>query len=344
MDPIVIIVIAVVVVGAALFFILGGKKPEPASGTTPATNTDTAPASSKGAPASTPEPAPPSSASSSRNANAPKSTPAPAIETAPVVFEESADDKTGPNPLILVTAVGRTDPGLKRKHNEDSYLVLEDHSLYVVADGMGRHAAGEVASRLAVDTVGAAYASGEFGTFPQDPKIPRAANRLLSAFLLANASIFKESREVEAYAGMGTTMVALHFSTSRKLAIIVHAGDSRCYRIRDKQIKQLTQDHTLGAAGIVGPSAYILSRAVGIEEHLEPDVTLEQPEAEDLYLICSDGLSRMITNESILECCTSSRSLDDVCKRLIDLANQGGGRDNVTVILVRVEQPPAFGV
>ncbi|MFO0661397.1 MAG: protein phosphatase 2C domain-containing protein [Polyangiaceae bacterium] len=342
MDPIVIVIIAVVVVGAGLFLVLWQKKPDEPAGKQPPS--EPAPSSSaKPGDSPSSERVPTSSPTST-----PKSTPSPTSEpsatSAPAdeVFEEPADDKTGPNPLILVTAVGRTDPGLKRKHNEDAYLVLEEHSLFVVADGMGRHAAGEVASRLAVDTVSKAYTSGDFGTFPQNPKIPRAANRLLSAFLLANASIFKESREVEAYAGMGTTMVALNFSVNRKLAVIVHAGDSRCYRIRKNEIKQLTQDHTLGAAGIVGPSAYILSRAVGIEEHLEPDVNLEQPDPEDLYLICSDGLSRMITNEAILECCTSSRNLDDVCKRLIDLANQGGGRDNVTVILVRVEQPP-FG-
>lgn len=349
MDPsllIPVVVVAVLVLGG-VGFALSRKKAEPAAPSSPppsepkGANSAPSPESHRSSPASVPP-------ASAKPASVPPASPAPKSES-PLVevsgplppFEESEDDKTGPVPMILVTAVGRTDPGLKRKHNEDAYLVLEEHSLYVVADGMGRHAAGEVASRLAVDTVADVYRVGEFGGFKFDPRHPKAANRLLAAFHTANETVFKQSREVEAYAGMGTTMVALHFTTSRKLASIVHAGDSRCYRVRGNEIRQLTQDHTLGAAGIVGPSAYILSRAVGIEENLEPDVTLDKPEPGDIYVICSDGLSRMIANETILKVCVEYNNLDEACRNLIDLANKSGGRDNVTVILVRVDAPGA---
>jgi protein phosphatase len=250
--------------------------------------------------------------------------------------EEGED--TGTNPWILVTAVGRSDPGLKRKHNEDSYLVLDDHQLFVVADGMGRHAAGEVASRMATDTVAAAFATGDFGDRPLDPKLSKEANRLKATFHLANEEVFLKSQAEDAYHGMGTTMVAVHFSKNKERAAIAHAGDSRCYRLRDRKLEQLTTDHTLGAAGIVGPSASVLSKAIGIEENLEPDVMVDKPQPGDVYLICSDGLSRMASNDEITEILLGNRDLEKACAGLIDRANAAGGRDNVTVILVRVDR------
>ena len=263
----------------------------------------------------------------------------PSLEIGNHYLDESANsDDTGPNPLILVTAVGRSDPGLKRKHNEDSYLVMEDHHLFVVADGMGRHAAGEVASRMATDTMAAAFATGDFGETPFDPKLSKEANRLTAAFHLANEEVFLKATEVDAYQGMGTTMVALHFSRNKERAAIAHAGDSRCYRLRAKDLKQLTVDHTLGAAGIVGPSASVLSKAIGIEENLEPDVLLDHPQPNDVYLICSDGLSRMASDAEITQVLLDHHNLEEASNALIDKANQAGGRDNVTVILVRVDR------
>ena len=264
-------------------------------------------------------------------------TSAPNVEVGSVSLDGTTDD-TGPNPFILVTAVGRSDPGRKRKHNEDSYLVLDDHHLFVVADGMGRHAAGEVASRLAVDTVAAAFATNDFGKTEWDSKQSKEANRLRACFHVANDAVFQKSQEVEAYSGMGTTMVALHFSRNKERAAIAHAGDSRCYRMRDGQLVQLTKDHTLGAAGIVGPSANVLSKAVGIEEKLDPDLMTEKVQPDDLFLICSDGLSRMASHDEIQTILKSNRDLAKVSDELIDVANQAGGRDNVTVILVRVER------
>jgi protein phosphatase len=257
----------------------------------------------------------------------------------PVDVEEE-EEPTGPNALILVTAVGRTDPGLKRKHNEDAYAILEDHHLFVIADGMGRHAAGEIASQLCVDAISEAFRTNAFG--PQrEPNLPRRASRLRGSILLANDRILAAAQENDAYSGMGTTVVSAYFSPNNQRVYIAHVGDSRCYRLRATKLIQLTTDHTLGAAGIQGKSAAVLSRAVGIEENVEVDVSMESPLPGDIYLLCSDGLSRMVKNEEIQSTLETVKDLEEATKILIDKANQGGGRDNITAILVRVDDAKA---
>ncbi len=249
---------------------------------------------------------------------------------------EEDEGPTGPHALILVTAVGRTDPGMKRKHNEDAYAILEDHQLFVIADGMGRHAAGEVASRLCVDAITEAFRNSSFGP-PRDPPLPRRAARLRGATLLANDRILAAARENEAYAGMGTTVVSAYFSANNQRVYIAHVGDSRCYRLRNKKLTQLTSDHTLGAAGIAGSTSNLLSRAIGVEPSVEVDVQVESPLPGDVYLLCSDGLSRMVAADEIESTLLSMPDLEAATKTLTDLANRGGGRDNITVILVRVD-------
>lgn len=253
----------------------------------------------------------------------------------PVDIEEE-EEPTGPNALILVTAVGRTDPGLKRKHNEDAYAILEDHHMFVIADGMGRHAAGEVASQLCVDAIGEAFRTGTFGA-PRQPPLPKRASRLRGAILLANERILTAAQENDAYAGMGTTVVSAYFSPNNQRVYIAHVGDSRCYRLRSGRLTQLTTDHTLGAAGIQGKSAAVLSRAVGIEEAVDVDISMESPLPGDIYLLCSDGLSRMVNDAEIQLTLESVKDLEEATKILVDKANQGGGRDNITAILVRVD-------
>lgn len=249
---------------------------------------------------------------------------------------EEEEEPTGPNALILVTAVGLTNPGLKRKHNEDAYATLENHHLFVIADGMGRHAAGEIASQLCVDAITEAFNSGSFGP-PMEPNLPRRAARLRGAIQLANTRILSAAKENDAYAGMGTTVVSAYFSPNNQRVYIGHVGDSRCYRLRGDKLTQLTTDHTLGAAGIVGKSAAVLSRAVGIEENVEVDVTMESPLPGDIYLLCSDGLSRMVGDEDIKATLEREKDLQNATKVLIEKANALGGRDNITTILVRVD-------
>jgi serine/threonine protein phosphatase PrpC len=250
------------------------------------------------------------------------------------------DEPTGPHALILVTAVGRTDPGLKRKRNEDAYAILEDHHLFVIADGMGRHAAGEVASRLCVDAISEAFRTSSFGP-PREPPLPRRAARLRGATLLANERILAAATETEEYAGMGTTVVSAYFSATHQRVYIAHVGDSRCYRLRSGKLTQLTTDHTLGAAGIEGKTASVLSRAVGVEPSVEVDLTIESPLPGDIYLLCSDGLSRMVGAEEMQATLVSTPDLNEATRTLTDLANRGGGRDNITVILVRVDAAKA---
>ena len=255
----------------------------------------------------------------------------------------AADDDdaevTMPHALILVTAHGRTDPGLKRKHNEDAMLLLEAHHLFLIADGMGRHAAGEVASQLAVDAVGSAFVTGDYGRFVRDPGLTERGARLKRAIEVANQRVFEEAHNIDAYAGMGTTLVSVYFSLNRKRVYVAHVGDSRCYRFRANTLEQLTQDHTLEAAGIKGPTGGFLSRAVGIEENVEIDVRSENIEPNDTFLLCSDGLSRMANDREIQEIIAAESNLQVAVQRLIDLANARGGKDNVTVILVRAEEP-----
>jgi serine/threonine protein phosphatase PrpC len=258
----------------------------------------------------------------------------------PVDVEEE-EEPTGPNALILVTAVGRTDPGLKRKHNEDAYATLEDHHLFVIADGMGRHAAGEVASQLCVDAIRNAFETGEFGGDSSHDHVPRRAARLRGAILLANGRILATAQENDAYAGMGTTVVSAYFSPNNQRVYVAHVGDSRCYRLRSGKLTQLTTDHTLGAAGITGKSAAVLSRAVGIEENVEVDITMESPLPGDIYLLCSDGLSRMLQDSEIQTTLENEKDLEGATRVLIDKANQLGGRDNITTILVRVDDAKA---
>ncbi len=136
---------------------------------------------------------------------------------------------------------------------------------------------------------------------------------------------------------MGTTVVCAYFSANNQRAYVAHVGDSRCYRLRAGTLSQLTTDHTLGAAGIQGKAAGVLSRAVGVEPHVDVDVTIESPQPGDVYLLCSDGLSRMVAHDAIESILVATPDLEEATQQLTDRANTGGGRDNITVILVRVE-------
>lgn len=274
--------------------------------------------------------------------------PAPAGKSVVIPMSELAvdvgmeeDDPTGPQALILVSAVGRTDPGRRRKHNEDAYLVMEDQAVFAIADGMGGYAAGEVASQLAVDVLQEAFNTRTFTGEP-DPAMPRRGDELVRAIQMSNTAILTQARANEAQSGMGTTIVSCRFSPNKQRVYIAHVGDSRLYRIRDGEIKQLTTDHTLGAVGITGPAASKLSRAVGIQDVVDVDLNIDAPKVGDSYLLCSDGLSKMVPEPMIREVVEQHPDLDACVERLVTLANERGGRDNVTVILVRVKEPRAL--
>lgn len=248
------------------------------------------------------------------------------------------EDQTGPIALILVTAVGRTDPGRRRKHNEDAYLVMEKEAVFAIADGMGGYAAGEVASQLAVDVISESFKTNTF-TGDADPALPRRGDELIRAIQMANTAILTQARANEAQSGMGTTIVSCRFSPNKQRVYICHVGDSRCYRFRDGEILPLTTDHTLGAVGITGPAASKLSRAVGIQDTVEVDLRVDAPRQGDHYLLCSDGLSKMVPEEMIRDIVVAAPTLDKAVEKLVETANERGGRDNVTVILIRVQEP-----
>jgi protein phosphatase len=256
----------------------------------------------------------------------------------PRLFDEDAawDEPTRSSPLILTSASARTDTGRQRKHNEDSVYIADQHGLYVVADGMGGYSGGELASQLAVEKIAAAFDCNEFAAAPHE-KIPRRASELARAIQMANAAIFARAESDPKLEGMGTTVVAAHFSLNKQRLYVAHVGDSRMYRVRDGLFEQITQDHTMSTLGVEGPQGAHLSRAVGIWPVVPIDIGLAKPMPGDLYLLCSDGLTKMVGSSEILEILEQEKDLDRAVAQLIASANANGGKDNVTVILVRVD-------
>ncbi len=257
-----------------------------------------------------------------------------------VIFEENAeiDEPTGPESLILVSAVGKTDRGLKRRKNEDSHLVSRDHSLYVVADGMGGYGGGDVASRIAVETILKAFEKNEFHV-SGNGDAPRKAREFVSAIESANALIFAEATRNSELHGMGTTVIGARFSERKQRVFIAHVGDSRCYRWRHGELRLLTVDHTLAARGVQGPMADHIRRAVGIAPQVKVDLLVDKPLPGDVYVLCSDGLTKMVDDSAVAKVLSTHSDLDDAVADLIKAANEAGGKDNTTVILVGVNDP-----
>jgi PPM family protein phosphatase len=254
-----------------------------------------------------------------------------------ILYDADAEpeEPTQAQALILVTAIGHTDRGVKRKRNEDNLLVLEDQALFVVADGMGGCNGGAVASKVAVDTIGRAFRTHQFrGSDHQ--QIPKRASELARAVQMANETIFELARHDPSLSGMGTTVCAARFSPNKQRLYIAHVGDSRVYRLRRGVLRQMTADHTMADLGVGGESGTYLSRAVGIWRKVKIDVVLGKPLPDDVYLLCSDGLNKMVPDDQVARALNLPDPKESAAK-LIDTANANGGLDNVTVIIVRVE-------
>jgi len=246
---------------------------------------------------------------------------------------------------------GETNVGMKRNHNEDSFAVLEDDHLYIVADGMGGHASGEVASKMAIDTLREffkATSADPEATWPykMDKSRGYEENRLITGVKLANLRIFEAAQKDPKLRGMGTTIVAILVVDDGVL--IGHVGDSRVYRVRDSKLEQLTEDHSLLNDYIKMkrlteeeianfPHKNVIVRALGMKESVQVDIVAEQPKIGDCYVLCSDGLSGMIRDDQIAHIVSTERDLDRAVERLIDAANDEGGVDNISVVLARVE-------
>ena len=248
------------------------------------------------------------------------------------------NEPTGPVDLILTSSAAETDRGIARRRNEDAFLVDTQLELYVVADGMGGYAGGDVASRMAVEEVRASIRSGAGANASGDR--PRRAAELVSAIERANDVIYKAAKQSKQFEGMGTTIVAARFSRRKQRVYLAHVGDSRIYRFRAGKLQLLTKDHTLAGRGVSGPLASNLRRAVGIGPSVKVDLVVDKPVPEDVFLLCSDGLTKMVDENHIgaLLAEHEARDLSRTVSALVTAANARGGRDNVTVLLVRVRE------
>ncbi len=252
---------------------------------------------------------------------------------------------------MKILSAGATDTGNIRTNNEDSYLVRDDAGLYAVADGVGGYEGGEVASRIAVDTLGISL-SDLLGDRDRTPPqgVAAAADRetaaLRSAFLLAHRRIRRERELKPKLSEMGTTLTAILAREGR--AFLVHIGDSRAYCLRSGELKQLTNDHGLVAeqlrAGVItplqarlSPYRHVITRALGIHEDILPDSAVQPLRRGDTFLLCTDGLTEMVEDRDIANILAKA-SPGDAVKNLIDEAKKNGGVDNITAVVVHVRE------
>lgn len=258
---------------------------------------------------------------------------------------------TFPMRQLRVRFSGETNVGLKRAHNEDSFFLPEADRLAVVADGMGGHASGEVASRMAVETMAEHFRATQQEceiTWPYklDHGDRYDANRLTNGIKLANLKIFDQAQRDERCHGMGTTVVAGLFGDDKVL--IAHVGDSRAYRYRNGELVQLTEDHSLLNDYIkmkrmseeeIAKFSHknVIVRALGMKESVQVDTMADSFKIGDTYLMCSDGLSGMIDDPGLAEVIGAESDLDRASAALIHRANANGGVDNITCILARLE-------
>jgi protein phosphatase len=253
-----------------------------------------------------------------------------------------------------------TDPGMVRSHNEDSVAADPANGLVVLADGMGGYNAGEVASGMATTVIVTEMqqALARARPYELDPKTnqPLASRLVREQVLKANTSIYQAAQSQPQYAGMGTTLVVGLFYDNRLL--VAHLGDSRLYLLRDGKFSQVTRDHSLLQeqidSGLItleqakhAQHKNLVTRALGIDPSVEPEIREYPTKPGDIYLLCSDGLNDMVEDEDIgMAVETLGANLPLAAQQLVQMANDNGGRDNVSVILVRVlrEYPAARGV
>ncbi|HJV83176.1 Stp1/IreP family PP2C-type Ser/Thr phosphatase [Noviherbaspirillum sp.] len=246
----------------------------------------------------------------------------------------------------------KTDTGLVRSQNEDAVAVSPGYGFAILADGMGGYSAGEIASRIAVSVVGQVLEDGLQRMRDQQGDSRTSRHRLIQQLLTeaiqkSNAAILDAARVEPQYSGMGTTVVAAVFHHDKM--IVAHVGDSRAYRLRQGEFAQLTRDHSLLQeqidAGLVSPewarfsqNKNLVTRAVGVGPELSVEVHEHIVELGDIYLLCSDGLSDMLLPEEIGGLLANSQeTLEHVCDDLVQRANDNGGHDNISAILIRIQ-------
>ena len=251
--------------------------------------------------------------------------------------------------MMMYEFCAQTDPGLVRKNNEDTVAFDSDTGLCLLADGMGGYNAGEVASAMAVS-----FINSEMGRWLAQAGAQATAKEMRRAMEIcvenANHSILHAARSNRHYEGMGTTLVIGVFQEDR--LVLGHIGDSRCYRLRGRELVQLTKDHSLlqeqidaqlitPAQALTALNRNLITRALGVDDQVLLDVNEFRLESGDIYLLCSDGLSDMASDADIATILTSTRSMEQKKLALIEAAKRGGGRDNISVVMVQVTEDPA---
>jgi len=239
--------------------------------------------------------------------------------------------------VLHFTAAAVTDRGRKRPSNEDAFGFSVEHGIYLVCDGMGGAAAGEVASSLAVDEMLRLLSQ------PAEAEAPRMPQLAEDAIYAANEAIFYRSQRNYKLNGMGTTLVGLLVEERR--VWVLNVGDSRCYRMRNRRLEQITEDHSLveeqvrqgrmtRSEALRSPLRNVITRALGTQSRVTPDIIELEAEPGDQFLLCSDGLTRELNDPLIESLLAADLPLDKRCARLVDAAKKAGGHDNITCILV----------
>ena len=256
---------------------------------------------------------------------------------------------------LKIEAWGTTDVGMKRRLNEDVFLIDGELGAYVVADGMGGHSAGEVASRLAVDAIIDALREGrpllEEATWPDhwDGERSATANLLADAIVYGHRAVLDAVGGDTELKGMGTTVVAALLDEAQRRLVIGHVGDSRAYRLRNGSLELLTEDHSWvheqvregnlsEEAARTHPLKNVVTQALGGSADPVVDILETDAEPDDIYLLCSDGLNTMLTDGEIERIIAGAASLSEAGQNLVIAANERGGNDNVTVVLLRVTE------
>ncbi len=247
-----------------------------------------------------------------------------------------------------IRSCGITDVGLKRDGNEDAFSVEDSLGLYIVADGMGGHLAGEVASRVAVEMINGAFRkwieeeAGEEEIFGEpDASLSLEGNYLLGAIRLANRVVYEMALERKQYQGMGTTVAALFVTPT--MIISANVGDSRIYLTRDGDLERLSRDHSLVGEQVEmgmmteeeadnSSMKHVLTRNLGSSEDVEPDIFEIEPSGNDCFVLCSDGVTDLLNDEEILSLTMETIAPEDLCKKIIDAVLKRGAHDNTTII------------
>ena len=250
---------------------------------------------------------------------------------------------------MRIRYAAKTDVGMKRTHNEDYFSLIEQDQLFLVADGMGGHASGEVASKMAAETMQEFFTRSQDDdvTWPykMDRQLSFVENRLVVGVKMANQRIYEAALKDLRLKGMGTTIVGGQIVGDK--LYIAHVGDSRCYRIRDGKIQQMTRDHSLledykdAKPGMSEeeqrkfPHKNVITRALGMRDTVQVDLHAQDILPGDTYVFCSDGLSGMIDDDAILKIVVANTDLEVSVSALVEAANQAGGTDNVTVLALQ---------